>query len=153
MSGNASVHGVDRSNTLTNGKVKWVPLQLDTNGGIYVAGISGTNYPNTLYDYTVTANATNTDNLVIYTSNDVSMYNCTTIYVSAGSVSVQGSVDGTTYSGDLALINCESTTPATRVLTTTGTVTYRLDGKWRYIKVLQNGTGAAANIIISHSVM
>jgi hypothetical protein len=111
-------------------------------------------YPETWYNNVgTTNNATNTDNLVIYTSGDVSMYNCTQIYVTTGSVSVQASLDGTTYTGDLALIDLQSTTPATRVLTTSGTNSYRLDGKWKSIKVLQNGVGAAANATIVHSVM
>ena len=103
-------------------------------------------------DTGVTANATNTDDLVLYTSSDVSMYNCHEFHVTAGSISVQGSLDGTNFSADLALIDCESTTPTTRVKTSTGTTMYRLDGKFKKVRVLQNGVGAAANARIIHSV-
>lgn len=156
MSGNVSIHVIDYTNTLTNGKVKWIPLNGDSFGSLHVnvkSDFRG-NYPETWYlNGGTTANATNTDNLVIYTSPDISQYNATEFAATSGAVTIQGTLDGTTYSADLAFVDLESTTPATRVKTTTGTTHYRLEGKWKNIKVLQDGVGAAANVRIVHVVI
>ena len=37
MSGNVSLHAVDDTNTLDNGKVKWIPVKTSSDGGLIVS--------------------------------------------------------------------------------------------------------------------
>jgi len=88
-----------------------------------------------------------TDNTVIYTSGDVSMYNYHTIEcVSATDpVTVQVSIDGTSWSGDFAITGVTATPSIA-----TGEFGV-LAGKFQKIRVLKNGTTNEVNAArISH---
>ena len=80
-----------------------------------------------------------------YTSADVSMYNAHIVDVSAltaTSVDVYASVDGTNFSGPLRLTDLKTGALfATSALTATGI--YKLDGKYKKIRLDQVGANAA----------
>lgn len=65
---------------------------------------------------------------------------------SAGAMDVFVSGDGTNYlSAAIALIDLGSTAPSTAVVLTIAGGHYGIRGRWRKIKVLQNGATAVAN--------
>lgn len=64
----------------------------------------------------------------------------------AGAMDVFVSGDGTNYlSAAIALIDLGSTAPSTAVVVTTAGGHYGIRGRWKKIKVLQNGATAVAN--------
>lgn len=64
----------------------------------------------------------------------------------AGAMDVFVSGDGTNYMASaLALIDLGSTAPSTAVVVTTAGGNYGIRGRWKKIKVLQNGATAVAN--------
>lgn len=64
----------------------------------------------------------------------------------AGAMDVFVSGDGTNYqSAAIALIDLGSTAPSTAVTVTTAGGNYGIRGRWKKIKVLQNGATAVAN--------
>ncbi len=67
----------------------------------------------------------------------------------AGAMDVFASGDGTTFlTTALALIDLNSTTPATRVIETAANRHYRLDGRFKAIQILQKGATAVANAYV-----
>lgn len=65
---------------------------------------------------------------------------------SAGAMDVFVSGDGTNYqSAAIALIDLGSTAPSTAVVVTTAGGNYGIRGRWRKVKVLQNGGTPVAN--------
>lgn len=64
----------------------------------------------------------------------------------AGAMDVFVSGDGTNYmSGAIAMIDLGSTAPSTAVVVTTAGGNYGIRGRWKKIKLLQNGATAVAN--------
>ena len=64
----------------------------------------------------------------------------------AGAMDVFVSGDGTNYMASaVALIDLGSTAPSTAVVVTTAGGNYGIRGRWKKIKVLQNGATAVAN--------
>ena len=91
------------------------------------------------------------DNDVLFTSGDLNSYNVHMIQASAGVVDVEVSLDGTTYSpaASIALEDMSSVAPATRVLVTASTKVYMLRGKYKNIRLVQNGATAATAVLAS----
>lgn len=114
------------------------------------------NYPTTdRLDIVLTTNVSTSDNTVLYTSNDVSMYNYHVIECTAGTVDVFVSVDGTNFlsvAASVELINDVTTGGGIKsidIATADGAGILR--GKFRKIRVLQKGT-TASNIRGFHGV-
>jgi hypothetical protein len=91
------------------------------------------------------------DNTVLFTSGDLSSYNVHMIQASAGVVDVEVSLDGTTYTpaAGIALEDMGSVAPTTRVLVTVSTGVYMLRGKYKSIRLVQNGATAATAVLAS----
>jgi hypothetical protein len=67
----------------------------------------------------------------------------------AGAMDVFVSGDGTNYqSAAVALIDLGSTAPSTAVVVTTAGGNYGIKGRWKKIKVLQNGGTGVANAFL-----
>ena len=89
------------------------------------------------------------DNDVVYTSQDVGNFLEHIFYATAGSLSVQVYINGA-WSGDIAFEDLESTAPSVFVKTTTSTGKYRLIGRYKKIRFLQNG-GTPSNVSGTHN--
>lgn len=84
------------------------------------------------------------DNDVLFETNDVSQFSAFMIMSTAGAVDVFPSLDGTTYStAPLALQDFGAVTNDPVLVTVAGRM-YGVAGKFRKVKVLQNGATAAA---------
>jgi alpha-L-fucosidase len=102
-----------------------------------------------------TGSAGTNDNDVVYTSTDVSLYNYHTIECTAGTVDIQVSVDGTNYNTTQAavLLHDDVTTGGgVFVLTIASGKIGILKGKFKNIKILQNGA-TASNARGGHGVV
>lgn len=83
------------------------------------------------------------DNDVLFTTSDMDRWDACLLMSSAGAVDVLVSLDGTNYStAPLSLQDFGATDMNPVLVTTTGRV-YGFVGKFKYIKVLQNGATAA----------
>lgn len=100
------------------------------------------------YTDTVGAAGTN-DNDVIYASGDVSGYNYHIIEATAGTVSIDITIDGTNWIADVAVTDIVTTTPATRVVTLASGSVGILEGKFKNIRILQSGD-TASNARVAH---
>jgi hypothetical protein len=126
-----------------------------TDGAIHVREASSIygNYPATWYlAWTGTAGAA--DNAVIYTSPDVSMYNYHTFTASGTSgCDVEVSHDGTTWDVVAVTLTDDVTTGGgIKVITIPTGKSAFLPGKWKYIRVLEDGP-TDANCLGAHSVI
>lgn len=84
------------------------------------------------------------DNDVLFTTGDMTRYSACTVMSTTGAVDVFVSVDGTNFStAALSLQDFGATTNDPVVVTVAGRV-YGFAGKYRTIRVLQNGATAAA---------
>ena len=83
------------------------------------------------------------DNDVLFVTSDMDRWDACLLMSSAGAVDVLVSLDGSTYStAPLSLQDFGATDMNPVLVTTTGRV-YGFVGKFKYIKVLQNGATAA----------
>lgn len=90
------------------------------------------------------------DNDVVYSSDQVDQYRDHVIEVIAGTVTVQGSLDGENWSVDLFTQDLQVATRDTYVATMTGAgKLFRLPGRFKKIRVLQDGA-TASNARIAH---
>lgn len=154
MSGNTSIHAVDDTNTLDNGKVKWVPVKANPDGSLNVAmqATSTWAYGSWPADSYLEHSGTGTgDNTVLFTSGDLSSFNVHMIQSTVGIVDVEASLDGVNYSpaAKIALEDMASTSPSTRVLVTVVDQIYMLRGKYKNIRLVQNGATAATATMVS----
>jgi hypothetical protein len=87
------------------------------------------------------------DNDVIFAiASNAEHYDTWQLGSTAGAMDVFVSGDGTNYqSAAVALIDLGSTAPSTAVVVTAAGGNYGLKGRWKGIKVLQNGATAVAN--------
>lgn len=86
------------------------------------------------------------DNDVVYTSTDVSLYDIHVIECTAGTVDIQVTVDGTNYNTTQAAVMLHddiTTGGGVRILTIASGKIGILRGKYKGIKVLQNGATAS----------
>ena len=100
-------------------------------------------------DYYEQSGTGTNDNDVLFTSGNLSAYNVHMIQSTVGVVDVEVSLDGTNYTpaAKIALEDMASATPATRVLVTVVNQVYMLRGKYKNIRLVQNGaTGATASM-------
>lgn len=90
---------------------------------------------------------------ILYTSPDVSMYSVHEFQgVTSGVFTVEVSLDGTNYSGAVALEDGASATPATRVVVSANlTSIYTVYGKFAAVRVKQSGA-TAANVRGRHAI-
>lgn len=111
---------------------------------IYVAGDYRGQYPETWFLTFLGAIGTNTGD-VIYTSPDISAYSIHEFQgVTSGVFTVEVSLDGTNFSGAVALEDGASTTPATRVAVSANlTSVYTVYGKFKALRIKQSGATAA----------
>lgn len=131
--------------------------EYDGNSWIQVAD-NGSGYTSVQADYrgvypasyylNFTGSAGTNDNDVVYTSNDISMYNVHYIEGTAGTVDIQVSVDGTNFNTTQAavLLHDDVTTGGgVNVLTIASGKIGVLRGKYKKLRILQNGaTGSNA---------
>jgi len=108
------------------------------------------NWPNTLYVDTTGSAGTN-DNDVVYTANDVSMYNTHYIECTAGTIDVDVSIDGTNWIAAVVGRNIVTTGVFTQVNEAASGVCLEIKGKYRKLRVNQKGA-TASNARISHTV-
>jgi len=124
-------------------------------GSIWAYG----NYPNTLYLNDTSTGAAQTNNTVIYTSNDVSIYNTHSIENTSTTdpVDVYVSVDGTNYAtlaASVSLHDDVTTGGGVKVVTIPAGKIGVLTGKFRKIQVLKDGaTAETPSIRYSHTVI
>lgn len=86
------------------------------------------------------------DNDVIFEVSGAELFDTWLLGSTAGAMDVFVSGDGTNYqSAAIALIDLGSTTPSTAVVVTTAGGNYGIKGRWKKIKVQQNGGTAVAN--------
>ena len=87
------------------------------------------------------------DNDVVFDiSDNAELFDTWQLGSSAGAMDVFVSGDGTNYqSAALALIDLGSTAPSTAVVVTEAGGNYGIKGRWKGIRVLQNGSTAVAN--------
>lgn len=91
-------------------------------------------------------------NDVLFTTDSVENHNLFTLMSTAGVVQVLVSLDGVNFStAPLALEDQGSTTPTTYVLLTAAARVYKFAGKYRVIKVTQNGATATAATLMCGS--
>lgn len=122
---------------------------VDSNGvSLTQPNWSGQLWAHNRYDDTAGSAGTN-DNDVIYTSGALDNYNYHIIEATAGTVSIDVSIDGTNWIADVAVVDVTTTTPATRVVTLASGSMGILEGKFKNIRVLQSGA-TASNARIAH---
>lgn len=92
------------------------------------------------------------DNDVIYTSPDVSGYNAHYIECTAGTVDVDVTFNGVNWIQAVAGVSLVTTTPGTRVVSAASGTAIEIRGKFRKIRVLQNGA-VASNARGTHGVL
>ena len=108
------------------------------------------NYPNTLY-VDASGSAGTNDNDVVYTANDVSMYNTHYVECTAGTVDVDVSIDGTNWIAAVVGRNIATTGVFTQVNEAASGVCLEIIGKYRKLRVNQKGA-TASNARIAHTV-
>ena len=151
MGTNVIIHGKDSTDVLSNdaGKVKTSPVLVTSNafhmlmqaGSLWAYG----NYPNTLYlPWTGAAGTADTD--VLYSPNDVSIYDYHTIENESGvAIDVYVSVDGTnlsTAAAAVALLDDVTTGGGIKVIEIPDNKIGVLEGKFMKIEVRQAAAGA-----------
>ena len=91
----------------------------------------------------------NDNDIVFEISSNADHFDTWQLGSTAGVMDVFVSGDGTNYmAAAIALIDLGSTAPATAVVVTTAGGNYGIKGRWRKIKVLQNGATAVANAFL-----
>lgn len=88
----------------------------------------------------------NNDDIVFEISSNADIFDTWQLGSTAGVMDVFVSGDGTNYmSAAIALVDLGSTAPSTAVVVTTAGGNYGIRGRWKKIKVMQNGATAVAN--------
>lgn len=130
-------------------------LQAYTNQAKHVQTESGStnaygNHPNTL-SLTTSGSAAATDNVLLFTAENLEPYNVHMIQASDGAVDVEVSLDGTTYSpaGAFAMEDTTQTASATRTVTTSSTNVYIIRGKYSAIRVRNTAAATATAVMLS----
>lgn len=91
----------------------------------------------------------NNDDVVFELASNAELFDTWQLGSSAGAMDVFVSGDGTNYqSAAVALIDLGSTAPSTAVTATTAGGNYGIKGRWKKIKVLQNGATGVANAFL-----
>lgn len=108
------------------------------------------NWPNTLYVDAAGSAGTNDDD-VVYTANDVSMYNTHYVECTAGTIDVDVSIDGTNWIAAVVGRNIVTTGVFTQVNEAASGVCLEIKGKFRKLRVNQKGA-TASNARIAHTV-
>lgn len=89
------------------------------------------------------------DDIVFEIASNAELFDTWQLGSSAGAMDVFVSGDGTNYqSAAIALIDLGSVAPATAVVVTTAGGNYGIKGRWKKIKLLQNGGVAVANAFL-----
>lgn len=88
----------------------------------------------------------NNDDVVFEIASNAELFDTWQLGSTAGVMDVFVSGDGTNYqSAAVALIDLGSVTPSTAVVVTTAGGNYGIKGRWKKIRLLQNGATAVAN--------
>ncbi len=89
---------------------------------------------------------TNDNDIVIELTSNAEHFETWQLSSTAGAMDVFVSSDGTNYlTAPLALIDLASVNPSTAVVVTAANGSYGWKGRWKKVKVLQNGATAVAN--------
>jgi len=115
--------------------------------------IKGTDVPKDSEDFIPITGALSSGapGATVYESTDVSMYGVFKVKALTQPIQVVVKLTSTdSYGNPMALVDLESLTPGTRVVTTTVGKTYALLGNYYQVKVIE-GAGGAANCIGSFS--
>ena len=92
---------------------------------------------------------TNDDDIVFDITSNAEQFDTWQLGSSAGAMDVFVSGDGTLYqSAAIALIDLGSTAPSTAVVVTTAGGNYGLKGRWKAIRVRQNGATAVEDAFL-----
>lgn len=92
---------------------------------------------------------TNDNDIVFDITENAEFYDTWQLGSTAGAMDVFVSGDGTNYlSAAIALIDLGSTAPSTTVVVTAANGNYGLKGRWKAIRVRQNGATAVANAFL-----
>lgn len=84
---------------------------------------------------------------VLFTTDDMSYYSLFSLHCIAGAVNVLVSLDGKTYTtAPLSLADLGATTTAPVIVTAAGRM-YAFAGKYRHVRVMQNGATAASVVL------
>lgn len=88
----------------------------------------------------------NNDDVVFEIASNAQNFDTWQLGSTAGAMDVFVSGDGTNYmSAAIALVDLGSTAPSTAVVVTTAGGNYGIRGRWKKIKLMQNGATAVAN--------
>ena len=92
------------------------------------------------------------DNDVLFTTSNIEQHDTFQLMSTAGVVDVEATLDGTNWTtAPIALEDQGATASATYVLVTAAGRMYRFRGKYRQIRVLQNGATAASATLLCGS--
>lgn len=89
-----------------------------------------------------------TDNEVLVTTNDLSAYDACVLVSLTGAVDVFTSLDGTNFNTAARSLQDFGATDLNPVLVTAALREYGIVGKWRKLKILQNG-GTGASVVLN----
>lgn len=93
-----------------------------------------------------TGSGTNDNDTVIEIASNADQFDTWQLGSTAGAMDVFVSGDGTNYqTAAVALVDLGSTAPSTTVTATTAGGNYGIKGRWKKIKLLQNGATGVAN--------
>lgn len=92
---------------------------------------------------------TNDNDIVFDITSNAEFYDTWQLGSTAGAMDVFVSGDGTNYlTAAIALIDLGSTAPSTAVVVTAANGNYGIKGRWKAIRVRQNGATAVANAFL-----
>lgn len=91
---------------------------------------------------------TTADNVICLEVDDVQRFNEFMLMSSAGAMDVEISIDGTNFTGVLALEDKHSLTPATRVIVTAADRAYYFEGNYKAIRVRQAVTNVTNPVLV-----
>jgi hypothetical protein len=93
-----------------------------------------------------TGTGTNTGD-VMFTTENVENCNIFTFSTSVGASTIEATLDGTNWTAAMAFQDLTATASATYVAATVATKMYKLEGKYRQLRMKQSGATAATGIM------
>lgn len=138
------ITGVGGKAQIIDGALKVTPVNSTSSYG---------NYPER--DWLLNTGTGTTDNSILFTATSMTPYQKHVIHCTAGTVDVEVSLNGTTWTSSatnpMAMLDMNATASNTYVLTVASGKVALLEGKFASIRVLQNGATAATASMGSYS--
>lgn len=139
-----AIAGIGGKAQIIDGALKVTPVNSTSSYG---------NYPER--DWLLNTGTGTTDNSILFTATSMTPYQKHVIHCTAGTVDVEVSLNGTTWTSSatnpMAMLDMNATASNTYVLTVASGKVALLEGKFASIRVLQNGATAATASMGSYS--